>query len=200
MKAKLRRKAIVDQASPFSLPADIAIKALREHRFPVLADRMKFVLEIAAMNISLKYGGPFGAAVFEIDTGRLISIGINLVIWSNSSIAHAEIVAINNAEQAVGFNYIQSLSSKIKYELVTSSEPCIMCYGAIHWSNIQRIVCGSRSEDVREIGFDEGEKNPRWIAELYRRGVQVVQDVCRPSAIKVLQLYKEQDGMLYNPQ
>ena len=42
-------------------------------------DRMAFVIEASRRNIEKKTGGPFAAAVFEKDSGKLISLGVNLV-------------------------------------------------------------------------------------------------------------------------
>jgi len=68
-------------------------------------ERMELVLELAAQNIKHD-GGPFGAAIFECQTGKLIAPGINLVMQTNCSVVHAEIVAIIIAQQMVSsFEY-----------------------------------------------------------------------------------------------
>ena len=59
-----------------------------------LTDRMEFVLDLAMGNVDRGTGGPFAAAVFEQDSGRLISVGVNRVVPENTSLAHAEVLAI----------------------------------------------------------------------------------------------------------
>jgi tRNA(Arg) A34 adenosine deaminase TadA len=84
------------------------------------------------------------------------------------------------------------------YELVSSTEPCAMCLGAIPWSGVRRLVCGARGQDACEIGFDEGVKVPDWADTLESRGITVLRDVLRKEAREVLIKYKESGGLIYN--
>ena len=165
--------------------------------FPAVEDRMRFVIGLAEQNIAAGTGGPFAAAVFNGGTGRLITAGVNLVISLNSSIAHAEIIAIMLAQQRAG-TYDLGGGGMPPLELVTSTEPCAMCLGAIPWSGVRRLICGATGEDVTGIGFDEGAKPAGWQRELEERGIAVVQNVCRAEAAAVLRRYAEQGGMIYN--
>ena len=165
--------------------------------FPAVEDRMRFVIGLAEQNIAAGTGGPFAAAVFNGGTGRLITAGVNLVISLNSSIAHAEIIAIMLAQQRAG-TYDLGGGGMPPLELVTSTEPCAMCLGAIPWSGVRRLVFGATGEDVAGIGFDEGAKPARWQRELEEREIAVVQSVCRAEAAAVLRRYAEQGGMIYN--
>ena len=70
--------------------------------YPTLNDRMKAVIRLSQLNIDHQTGGPFAAAVFEKDSGKLISIGVNRVMPLNCSTAHAEIVAISLAQKKLG--------------------------------------------------------------------------------------------------
>jgi tRNA(Arg) A34 adenosine deaminase TadA len=165
--------------------------------FTAVEDRMRFVIGLAEQNIAAGTGGPFAAAVFNGGTGRLMTAGVNLVISLNSSIAHAEIIAIMLAQQRAG-TYDLGGGGMPPLELVTSSEPCAMCLGAIPWSGVRRLICGATGEDVTGIGFDEGAKPAGWQRELEERGIAVVQNVCRAEAAAVLRRYVEQGGMIYN--
>ena len=51
----------------------------RQVRFDTREARMQFVIDLARRNIEHKTGGPFGAAVFEAGSGRLLAPGVNLV-------------------------------------------------------------------------------------------------------------------------
>jgi tRNA(Arg) A34 adenosine deaminase TadA len=159
---------------------------------PDIADRMHFVIRLSRQNIEHRTGGPFAAAIFERGSGRLIAPGVNLVTSSNLSIAHAEIMAITLAQQAMGTRDLSAC------ELVTSCEPCAMCFGAVPWCGVTRLVCGARSEDAARAGFDEGEKASDWAGALARRGIEVVRDVCRAEAAAVLADYTAQGGEMYN--
>ena len=156
-----------------------------EKIYPTLEDRMKLVLELSRLNVVNGTGGPFGAGIFDMKTKRLLAPGVNLVEASNVSIFHAEVVAIILAQLMVG-QYDLGGEGMLSYELVASTEPCAMCFGAIPWSGVRRLVCGARDEDARKIGFDEGPKMEHWSEALESRGIDVVKDVCRDEAVKVL--------------
>jgi tRNA(Arg) A34 adenosine deaminase TadA len=157
--------------------------------------RMRLAIELARQNVEHRTGGPFGAVVFESDSGRVVGVGVNLVEASNCSMAHAEMIAIAGAQQAVG-RY--DLGAGGVYELATSTEPCAMCLGAIPWSGLRRVVCGAHGEDAAAIGFDEGAKPTDWVGALRKRGIEVVRDVLRDEAQAVLQQYAKAGGLIYN--
>jgi tRNA(Arg) A34 adenosine deaminase TadA len=84
------------------------------------------------------------------------------------------------------------------HELVSSTEPCAMCLGAIPWSGVRGLVCGARDEDARAAGFDEGTKPANWAKALDERGIEVVRDVLRDEAREVLRSYVSGGGTIYN--
>jgi len=158
---------------------------------------MRFVIRLALTNVTAKTGGPFGAAVFETLTGRLIAVGVNVVEPSNCSLAHAEVVALANAHGVLK-HFDLGATDLPKLELVTSCEPCAMCYGAIMWSGVRKVVCAARGSDATAIGFDEAPKPKNWIAELKKRRIPVTRDLCRQEAIVVFRQYQRMRGTLYN--
>jgi len=160
-------------------------------------ERMHLAIDLARLNIEHKTGGPFGAAVFDMESHALVSAGVNLVIPSNCSMAHAEMVAITLAQQKLG-TFDLGAKGLPRFELVTSSEPCAMCFGALPWSGIRHLACGAKAEDARAIGFDEGPIHPQWIDELKKRGITVDIEVCRDVARDVLSRYANSEGVIYN--
>ncbi len=88
-----------------------------QQSFPEVNQRMTLVIDLARTN--LKYGGgPFGAAVFNKQTGELIAPGVNWVISGKSSLLHAEVMALTLAERSLdGYE----LASHGVFELVTST-------------------------------------------------------------------------------
>jgi tRNA(Arg) A34 adenosine deaminase TadA len=165
--------------------------------YPTEEDRMRLVVELSRWNVERGTGGPFGAAIFERETGRLRAPGMNLVVPSSCSVAHAEMVAIMVAQRVVG-DFDLGGEGKPAYELYASTEPCAMCFGATPWSGVRRLVCGARDEDARAVGFDEGAKLPEWPAALEERGISVKRDVLREQAAAVLRHYAESGGDIYN--
>lgn len=157
-------------------------------------DRMRYVLALGRENVR-REGGPFAAAIFNIDTGECVGKGVNLVQALNCSMLHAEVVAIIEAESCL---HSYTLSGHGKFELYSSAEPCAMCLGAIPWSGVQRLICGARDEDVRAIGFDEGAKPDPWQDALRFRGIEVFDGVLRAEAVDLLTSYLRNGGTIYN--
>jgi tRNA(Arg) A34 adenosine deaminase TadA len=179
-----------------TLPEWFESQATKPRTIPTIEERMEFVIGLARANIRHRTGGPFGAAVFDA-AGNLVSAGVNLVETANCSILHAEMVAIALAQKALG-RYDLSDGNRLAYELVTATEPCAMCFGAVPWSGVSRLVCGARDADARAIGFDEGPKMAQWQGALAERGIAVVRDVLRKEAAEVLQEYLASGGTIYN--
>lgn len=186
-----------EQRIEVTLPAWMS--EFRERTGDVFGDveaRMQLAIDLSRRNIEEQTGGPFAAAVFEIDTGRLVAAGVNVVHPSNCSLWHGETVALALAHRVVG--HFDLSAGGTPRELVTSTEPCAMCYGAVPWSGVRRLVCGAREEDARAVGFDEGQKPADWVGALKTRGIEVLQDVLREEAAAVLRRYVETGGLIYN--
>ncbi|MCA1796157.1 MAG: nucleoside deaminase [Geobacteraceae bacterium] len=186
----------------FTLPAWVQQLTADTGRRKFLGDeeKMEWVLELGRYNIE-DGGGPFAAAVFSLDHGTLVAAGVNRVMASNCSVLHAEICAIMLAQQQLGSYTLApepGEESPKGYELVTSTEPCAMCLGAIPWAGIKRLVCGARDADARAIGFDEGDKPERWTEKLEQRSIAVQCDVCRIEATALLKEYLNSNGKIYN--
>jgi len=169
----------------------------KETVYPTMQERMKLVIELSTLNIEKGTGGPFGAAIFDMESDKLVSVGVNLVSSLNCSVFHAEIVAIMEAQRVVG-SYDLGGDDVPAMELVASTEPCAMCFGAIPWSGVRRLVCGARDGDARGIGFDEGPKMSSWVSALESRGIEVFHDICREEALTVLKKYEQKGGIIYN--
>lgn len=182
----------------FELPAWIEdLVGDPERVYPAVEDRMRLAVELSRLNVEHGTGGPFGSAVFDMSTKRLVAPGVNLVTSAGCSIAHAEMVAIMVAQRRIG-SFDLGGPDQPPHELVASTEPCAMCFGATPWSGVRRLVCGARDEDARSIGFDEGPKLPDWESALEGRGIEVARDVLREEAASVLRRYAESGGVIYN--
>jgi tRNA(Arg) A34 adenosine deaminase TadA len=169
--------------------------AARQEPLANISQRMQLAIDLAAENVRRGTGGPFGALVVNEVSGEPVSVGVNLVTSSRFSVAHAEIVAVTLAQAATGE---WNLSRAGPLQLVTSCEPCAMCFGAVPWSGIKSLVCGASKKDAEAAGFDEGDKPGKWIRSLQRRGIVVQTGVLRSEAAAVLAAYRAAGGTIYN--
>ncbi len=160
-----------------------------------ISQRMQLAIALSKENIQQQTGGPFAAVVVNEETSELISVGMNLVTSVGLSVAHAEIVALTLAQSAVGE---WNLSSAGSLQLVTTCEPCAMCFGAVPWSGVKSLICGARKKDAEAAGFDEGDKPEQWVRSLQRRGIVVQCSVLRAEAAGVLADYRNSGGAIYN--
>jgi tRNA(Arg) A34 adenosine deaminase TadA len=158
--------------------------------------RMRLAVALAEENVRRKTGGPFGAIVVEDGNSRLLGAGVNQVTALGLSLAHAEIMALSLAQRAVN---TWNLGARGPVALVTSCEPCAMCFGAVPWSGVGRLVWGARKEDAEAAGFDEGDKPSDWAAALEARGIRTSGDLLREEAAAVLRNYASGNGAIYHP-
>jgi tRNA(Arg) A34 adenosine deaminase TadA len=173
---------------------EVALPASQAH----LSDRMEFVLALAMRNVDQGTGGPFGAAVFEQESGRLVSVGVNRVVPENSSLAHAEVLAIGLAQASLG-TYDLGGSGQPRLQLVSSSQMCAMCLGAVVWSGVGEVVYSTTAGDViATVGFDEGPTPPDYSHQLAHRGISVVAGIMRDEGLTVLRRYVASGGVVYN--
>lgn len=78
---------------------------------------------------------PIGAVV--VCRGRIIAKGHNMTERLKDPTAHAEMIAITAAAEAMGGKYLTDCT------LYVTVEPCPMCAGALAWSQISRVVYGA---------------------------------------------------------
>ena len=81
---------------------------------------------------------PIGAII--VCQGDIIARGHNLTETLHDVTAHAEMQAITAASESIGGKYLQNCT------LFVTVEPCIMCAGALGWSQIGRVVYGCTDE------------------------------------------------------
>lgn len=168
-----------------------------EKSYVTREDRMRLAIELARNNIVRDGGGPFGAAVFETGSGRVVGAGVNRVVPLNNSVLHAEMVAFMEAQARVG-SYTLAAVGMPEHELVTTCEPCAMCLGGALWSGVKRIISAASRHDAALLRFDEGPVFPESLVYLKERGIEIVQEVLREEARALFNLYLERDGPIYN--
>jgi len=160
-------------------------------------ERMRVAIDVSRVNVERATGGPFGAAIFERDSGRLVAVGMNSVVRLNNCALHGEIMAFMMAQQRVG-SFTLNAPHLPAHVLYTSCEPCAMCLGATLWSGVQRVVYGAAREDASLLNFEEGPVFPESYRYLEERGIEIVRNVLRDEARAVLELYRLNSGKIYN--
>jgi guanine deaminase len=108
---------------------------------------MRRAIELSRTMMEKGAGGPFGAVI--VKNGTVIAEGFNRVTTSNDPTAHAEIVAIRAACEALAAFSLKGC------EIYTSCEPCPMCLAAIYWARIDRIYYANARAEAARIGFDD---------------------------------------------
>lgn len=81
---------------------------------------------------------PIGCVI--VSNNRVIARSHNLTETLNDVTAHAEMQAITSAANFLGGKYL------INCALYVTLEPCVMCSGALSWSQISKVVIGARDE------------------------------------------------------
>jgi tRNA(Arg) A34 adenosine deaminase TadA len=160
-------------------------------------DKMRLAIDISRENVERGTGGPFGAAIFEIGSGRLVSVGMNSVVRLNNCTLHGEMVAFMMAQQQVQ-SFTLNAPNLAAHELITSCEPCAMCLGATLWSGVRRVAYGAAREDASKLRFEEGPVFPESYRYVEDRGLEITRNVLRPEARAVLELYRAKSGKIYN--
>jgi tRNA(Arg) A34 adenosine deaminase TadA len=110
-------------------------------------DFMRLAIGCADAGMRAGHGGPFGCVI--VRNGQVVAEGDNRVTSTNDPTAHAEVVAIRAACQALATFRLDDC------ELYASCEPCPMCLGAIYWARIPRVWFGNTRQDAAAIGFDD---------------------------------------------
>lgn len=108
---------------------------------------MQRAIELARNGMDNNEGGPFGCVI--VKDGKIIAEGNNRVTTSNDPTAHAEVVAIRNACEALDTFQLTGC------EVYTSCEPCPMCLGAIYWARPSKVYYAATKDDAADAGFDD---------------------------------------------
>jgi len=192
-----------EEGTPMDFSISLPDWAIEENRqlpgiIPSLEERMRQVIHFSRLNFERGTGGPFAAGVFERDTGKRVIIGVNRVVPSNCSSAHAEVTALSMAQQLLG-TFDLGQPHRPAYQLVVNWRPCVMCYGATLWSGVKSLmIAGSGSELEIITGFDEGPIHPHWHLELEKRGIEVVNHVLTEEALQVFRDFAASGSLVYD--
>lgn len=144
---------------------------------------MELAIEAALTGIRSGSGGPFGAVVVKED--QILSVAYNTVLDTNLPTRHAEINVIEKAALAIGNIDLSGC------ELYSTTEPCPMCFSAIHWARVDKIIWGTRIDDVGRLGFNEMFISPEKMKKLGRSEVKVEGPFMRKECLEVLKAWSQ---------
>lgn len=125
---------------------------------------------------------PFGAILVD-ENGRILLKAENTVVTERDCTGHAETNLMRLASQKYDAEFLATCS------LYTSTEPCIMCCGAIFWGNVRRVVYGLPEEGLYEL-VAEGSENvlilpSKEVFEYGRKPITVIGPILEEEAKQV---------------
>ena len=139
---------------------------------------MRLALEAAREGVA-KGQSPFGACL--VKDGRVVGIACNQVWAMTDATAHAEILAIREACRKMGTIDLTGC------EIYSTCEPCPMCFAAIHWARIVRIVFGAGIADAKRAGFREIDISNAEMKRLAALEIDIVEDFMRAECLTLFE-------------
>ena len=115
---------------------------------------------------------PIGALV--VCKNQIIGKGYNQVQKLKDATAHAEMLAITAAAQYLNSKYLKNCT------LYVTIEPCIMCAGALKWSQIEQIVYGATEE---KMGFESKQ------IDIFPKKTQITQGILADECKALMQQF-----------
>ena len=165
------------------------------------ADDTRFLREaMAQAQKGVETGGSaFGAVVVRthsssgapLDAPEPVVAVHNVVLQTMDITAHAEVHALREACRQLGTIDLAGCT------LYSSCEPCPMCFGAIHWAGIDRIVYGATIEDAARCGFRELPISNQTMKRLGNAPVEVDGPHLQEEAVAVFDWFLARGGTTY---
>ncbi|ADV46151.1 nucleoside deaminase [Nitratifractor salsuginis] len=140
----------------------------------------------ARKGVEAGHGGPFGAVI--VYRGEIVSTAHNEVVLRNDPTAHAEILAIRLAGEKLQRFHLNGCT------LYCTGEPCPMCFSAIHWAHLDRVIYCNTKEEAAKIGFDD-----TFITEIIRGEKPDPIPFARhplPTCTRLLKLWEEKEDKI----
>ena len=125
---------------------------------------------------------PFGACI--VRGGEVLAVAHNRV-WETSDVtAHAEVMAIREACRRLGAIDLGGAT------IFSTTEPCPMCFGAVHWARIERIVCAATIADARAFGFHELTITGREMKRMGGSAITLDEGLLRDESLALFRLWQ----------
>lgn len=139
---------------------------------------MRRAVKAAEWGMTRGEGGPFGACI--VKGGVVLAAAHNTVLKTNDPTSHAEVNAIRQTSKRLGTFDLSGC------DIYSTTEPCPMCFSAIHWAKIRRIYYGTRISDVARRGFNEPCISSRRLKKLGASPVILIPDFLRGECLDLL--------------
>lgn len=126
---------------------------------------------------------PFGAVIAK--NGKIIATGHNTVLSDCDATKHAEINAVSKACRKMR-------SPKLEGCVIYSTcEPCPMCFTAIHWAGIGKIVFGASISDAKKLGFHELAISDSTMKRLGRDEIKIRSGFLKSECLQMMRDWKK---------
>src|SRR5512136_1304281 len=139
----------------------------------------------ARKNLVRADGGPFGAAI--VKDGRVVAVARNTVLRDDAT-AHAETNAIRKASKKLRTFDLSGC------EIYSTTEPCPMCFGAIHWARIGTVYFGAGIADAGRAGFHELRISNARLKALGRSRIRLVPRFMRAECLALFEAWMAKPG------
>lgn len=142
---------------------------------------MRRALAEARKNLARPDGGPFGACI--VRDGQVLAAARNTVLRDDAT-CHAEVNAIRKASRKLGTFDLSGC------EIYSTTEPCPMCFGAIHWARIVTVIYGTGIRDASRAGFNELRIGNRRMRALGGSRVRLVPGFLREECLELFEAWQ----------
>ena len=152
------------------------------------ADWMRLAIETTRAGLA-EGQTPFGAVITRDNE---LVIAAHNVVWETTDItAHAEVNALRLACRKLGIVDLKGCT------IYSTTEPCPMCFSAIHWANVDRIVFGTSIADAAEAGFNELPISNLEMKEKGKSRVVIVPGFLSEEAKDLFRVFRERGAKVY---
>lgn len=142
---------------------------------------MKAAIVSAREGMSKGDGGPFGACL--VLDGLILAVSHNTVLRRKDPTCHAEMNAIRTASSALKRFDLSGC------EIYSTTEPCPMCFSAIHWAKIRKVYFGTSIADVQRRGFNELKLSAAKMRSLGQSPVMIAPVMMRGECLELLKAW-----------
>lgn len=122
---------------------------------------------------------PFGAVI--VRGGQIVAASHNAVWATCDPTAHAEVRAIRQACEALETVDLSAC------EIYSTCEPCPMCFTAIHWAKLPRVVFGASIADAERAGFSELCISNAQMKSLGGSGIEIIEGLAREKCVALFE-------------
>ncbi len=136
-----------------------------------------------------KGNSPFGSCI--VKGGKVLAAAHNTVLQEHDATNHAEMNAIRLACRRLGNHELEGCV------VYSTTEPCPMCFSAIHWAKADAIVFGTGIADVKRLGFSELTVSDRRMKKEGHSTLRITGGFMKRECRELLDYWKKRNGKTY---